>query len=371
MSDSSSEDFVIESEYTKLPFNKNANTSVIGYVMRGRCKKCWGRLFGRKDEDGKFNLIECRLCKELVEGDRADFEWMLMNQELEQNLKRACRLLIPRYRKDAKFVLKIIPDMKRDRPYFQRRVTTKLAETRKHRTITRHDISEGSAGYLYLQACIIMAGIENLPKVESVIPYNEFASNGFRIIAKETANDESSFDFTVETHTDPRWLSRCLIKNMGTTFTVGMNAAFTCELALKAILITRKDEAEKTHDLLNLFQDLPDDSKTRLKVDFNEIEEVIEQGRNVFGKWRYFISEESEESLVALANVERAVDLAKTARVLIDECEIAGLDGEVKVKHEFEIDNLNSDTVHTQSYGLSLCAGESAIHWEDIYSPQD
>ena len=57
---------------------------------------------------------------------------------------------------------------------------------------------------------------------------------------------------------------------------------------MKAIRLTRMDEARKSHDLWQLFQDLPEDSKARMEVDFPEIGSVLKKGCSTFGKWRYF-----------------------------------------------------------------------------------
>ena len=114
------------------------------------------------------------------------------------------------------------------------------------------------------------------------------------------------------------------MERMGLLMMSGMNAAFACELGLKAILITRLDEARKTHDLLDLYNDLPEDSKTRLKADFAEIEGKLERARHTFGRWRYFETNVGEEGMQAMANTERAFALAKAARVIIDEGESRG-----------------------------------------------
>ena len=44
---------------------------------------------------------------------------------------------------------------------------------------------------------------------------------------------------------------------------------------MKAILITRRDEAQKTHDLRKLYEGLPEDSRKRLEADFGEIAGVM------------------------------------------------------------------------------------------------
>ena len=55
------------------------------------------------------------------------------------------------------------------------------------------------------------------------------------------------------------------MKRLGSTMTIAMMSAFACELAMKAIRLTRMDEFRKSHDLWQLFQDLSEDSKARMK----------------------------------------------------------------------------------------------------------
>ena len=74
-----------------------------------------------------------------------------------------------------------------------------------------------------------------------------------------------------------------MMARMGTAVVAGMVAAFACEVGMKAILITRRDEAEKTHDLGKLNEALPEDSRKRLEADFGEIAGVLECGLRVHG----------------------------------------------------------------------------------------
>ena len=63
-----------------------------------------------------------------------------------------------------------------------------------------------------------------------------------------------------------------------------MIAAFACELALKAISLTCTDEASKSHDLLDLFDHLPRESRDRIEADFSTIRDVLTENRGTFGK---------------------------------------------------------------------------------------
>ena len=111
----------------------------------------------------------------------------------------------------------------------------------------------------------------------------------------------------------------------------GMMSAFACELTMKAISLTVKDEAWKGHDLRCLYRDLPSSSKERLEFDFPEIAGVLEEGRHRFGKWRYFESGK-REALAAIIETGLEQSLGKAARVLLDEAEIVGLRGGVALK---------------------------------------
>ena len=61
-----------------------------------------------------------------------------------------------------------------------------------------------------------------------------------------------------------------LMKRLGSTMTIALMSAFACELAMKAICLTRKDETRKSHDLWELYSDLPEDSRARIEEDFPE-----------------------------------------------------------------------------------------------------
>ena len=56
---------------------------------------------------------------------------------------------------------------------------------------------------------------------------------------------------------DPQFQERRLVRKMGRTLTAAMISAFACELAMKAIALTAKDEAAKSHDLDALYAELP------------------------------------------------------------------------------------------------------------------
>ena len=335
-------------------------------AIKGRCTNCWGRLVGRLlDGDSKWISIECQLCGRSVEGEEADREMKRMCREVADNLPEVRRCLPAKYRDDAKFVLKILPDMDRNTAYYDDRVAAKMAAGLKKDRLSRHDFPKGEAGYLYLQASAFMAGIEDLPHEMVVIRYSDYDFQELCISDVDVADDGSEMRVSGTTVGKSRQLSeQVLMQRMGLLMMSGMTAAFACELALKAILITRLDEARRTHDLLELYKDLPEDSKTRLKADFAEIEDELEKGRHTFGRWRYFESNVGDEGILAMVNTERVFALAKIARVIIDEGEIAGLTYRVDIDFNSEFSVDNGDIKYWEECGLEVIGGEAAIPWD-------
>ena len=338
--------------------------SAVATAIKGRCTSCWGQLIGRREKDGKWTNIECQRCAISVKGEEADREMKRMCREVDNNLPKVGRGLAAKYREDAKFVLKILPDMIRDKAHIEKRIDEKMATGRKKNCLSRHDFPKGEAGYLYLQASAFMAGIESLPREMSVIRYSDYDFQEPRIDI-DLADDGSGVQVSGKTVGRSRLSSKhVLMERMGLVMMSGMNAAFACELALKAILITRLDEARKTHDLLELYRALPEDSKTRLKADFAEIEDELERARHTFGRWRYFATNVGEEGILALVNIERVFALAKAARVIIDEGEIAGLDYEVDINVNAEFSWTTARPNYREKYGLRVTSGESSIPWD-------
>ena len=334
-------------------------------AIKGRCTNCWGRLVGQLDGNIRWTSIECQICGRSVEGEEAVREMESMCREMNDNLPKVRRGLAAKYREDAKFVLKILPDMDRDKAYFDQRVATKMAAGRKKNRLSRHDFPKGEAGYLYLQASAFMAGIESFPREMSVIRYSDYDFQEPRISGVDLADEGSIVRVSAETVGKSQKLSeQVLMQRMGLLMTAGMTAAFACELGLKAILITRQDEARKTHDLLELYNDLPEDSKTRLKADFAEIEDELERARHTFGHWRYFETNVGEEGMQALTNIERAFALAKAARAIIDEGKIAGLAYEVDINVNAKFSMDNGDTKYWETHKLSVTGWEAPIPWD-------
>ena len=278
-----------------------------------------------------------------------------MRREAVANLPKVCRGLAAEYREDAKFVLKILSDMVRDKAHVDKRIAAKIGEKRRKKWMSRHDFPGGTAGYLYLQACTFLAGIESLPRLQSMINFKESRISGVEVA------DDGSRHVSVRPRRSP---GPELMKRMGLIMMSGMTSAFACELVLKAILITRLDEARKTHDLLDLYNDLPEDSRRRLKADFAEIEDVLEQGRHTFGKWRYFETNVGEEAMLAMVNHQRARALSKAARVIVDEGEIEGLACKVDVNTVGNVETDEGDASYQEQVDLHVTGWEGSIPWD-------
>ena len=162
-----------------------------------------------------------------------------------------------------------------------------------------------------------MSGVERLPREMSVARFWDMDTHDDGSKTVHIPHEELS--------KDSRTSEDELMQRLGSTMTIAMMAAFACELAMKAIRLTRMDEARKSHDLWRLYRDLQEDSTRRLEGDFPEIGSVLKSARHTFDKWRYFEANVGGHGLSAMIDTERAFDLAKAARVLLDEAELMGL----------------------------------------------
>ena len=135
---------------------------------------------------------------------------------------------------------------------------------------------------------------------------------------------------------------------------------------MKAILMTRLDKAKKTHDLLELYNGLPSDSRERLEADCPEIAAALARDRETFGGWRYFEQKVGEKAFIALVNTDRVRRLGKAARVIVDECRVVGLvfQGQIDATFDSVVDRgagSLSERIH-----LRVDAGEAAIPWPEV-----
>lgn len=335
--------------------------------ISGRCVDCWGPVTGKKDGDGRWIRIECELCGRSVDGVAADREAESMEGEVETNLPRVRVGRGARYREGATFVLKILPDMDRDKAQVDHRMGASMAAGRKRGWLTRREIPLGTAGYLYAQARAFLSGVENQPRGMSAIALSDFDFGQPQVVGVEAPPKGRPVRVSAEIPASYRKPSqRELMARMGTAMVAGMAAAFSCEVGMKAILMTRLDEAEKTHDLVRLYKALPTDSRERLEADFPEIGEALEHNRDTLGRWRYFEQSVGEDAITALVNTDRVRRLARAARVIVDECVIVGLTFNVHVDTTIDATVERGSTSLSEQIRLTVDGGEAAIPWAAV-----
>ena len=295
------------------------------FRLKGRCRRCWGGLIGKGGAEPEPTAIRCRVCGLLLEGDDAREEYRRMSEQSGLSTFQMAFGFPPKYLEDATFVQKVFPHIDRQSAEeFDRRTTTEAEKGPRKGWLTRSQFPGGSAGFLFLQARALMCGVERLPRELSVARFQlidpqDDGSAAIRTVGKELSED-------------PKANRNDLMRRLGSTMTIAMMSAFACELAMKAICLTRTDEARKSHDLWRLYRELPEDSRGRIQEDFPEAGSVLKKARHTFDKWRYFEANVGGRGMSAMIDTERAFDLAKAARVLLDEAELMGLGYSVSVE---------------------------------------
>ena len=144
-----------------------------------------------------------------------------------------------KYDEEARFVLKILPDMDRDQAQFEQRVAARRKAEPKKRCLGRRDCPPGTAGYLYAQACASVSGLDNLPREMSAIALSDVDFGEPRILGVEGPSADTPLRVSAEVPASLRKPSdSALMARMGTSMVAGMTAAFACEIGMKAILMT-------------------------------------------------------------------------------------------------------------------------------------
>ena len=297
-------------EFTLSPSGPQAGTEE-EVKVQGRCPACWGGLALRGEgESGVVFGIKCRVCKKSLAGKAAADEYRRVSEEAIHNARRAS-VGLPPTRERGRFVCKLFPHLpRRTEDEVRERIASKGEQRDRSGWLTRSDFPLGEAAYLYVEARLLVAAVSDM------YASHDEAVVGFRRAA---------------TNDDPRYDERDLNRRLGSTMARGMMSAFACELAMKAISLTVSDEARRKHDLLILYRDLPESSRRRLEFDFPGITEVMGEGRQRFGRWRYF-ERGKKEALTAIIGTSLEQSLGKAARVFLDEAEIVGLRGGVDLK---------------------------------------
>lgn len=321
-------------------------------AIKGRCVKCWGALTAWGDSERGWTAIRCRICGAVVGGRAAGEEMERMEAEKAANMFRL-EFGAVASESAGPFTFKIIPDVGRlSTAQVKSRVASRVPRQQR-RLLTRKKFRVGSAGWLIFQARALLAGIDHrtIWDERSFVGFTEF----------DTRDDGSLFvpdGIASNAEIDQSKESRVL-RWMGLTMTATLNSAFACELTLKAIALTCKDEAQKVHDLFALLEDLPDTSRRRLQADYPEMASLFGRKRHTFGAWRYFERDTGDGGIKALIDLPAARDLGRAARVLLDEAEVVGLRGDFAFDGTRNTEDADRGRLNRHHYRIRLTGGES------------
>ena len=321
--------------------------------LRGRCKRCWGGLLGRRDKSGVWTGMKCRICGLILEGAEAAEEYSRLQAEIILNIANMDFGQNAEYG-EGPFLLKVIPTLERlTEEELNARIAANPASAKRERKLTRSSFPAGTPGFLFLQAGTLLEGIGPMrnPDQPSVAQFPEVdvGEDGTLIVHYPIE----------ELKEDPNFNDRQMRRSLGKTMVEGMVSAFACELAMKAICLTCEDEAIKDHDLLDLYRDLPQDSRLRIETDYPEIEALMKRSRGVFGKWRYFEKDIGEQGMMAMLALERARDLSKAARVMRDEGIAVGLGETLKMEATRNVRVVGQEWSESGELTLKVIGGES------------
>ena len=254
---------------------------------------------------------------------------------------------------------------------YERGLAASLRLKRRRNYLDRRDFPSGKAGYLFAQAGVLVAGLNGLPREMSVLSLAdvEYGTPGVQRV-EPASGEDGAMRVVGRVPCRYRKPSNAAVKTrMGMLMMAGSTAAFACELAMKAILMTRNHEAGKTHDLADLYAALPADCRERLEGDFGEIEAFLEKNRQSFGRWRYFEEAVAGKALSALVDTDRVWGLGKSARILLDECVVAGLDYRITVQKDTEVTVEGTAVVdYSAKFNVNVEGNESAVAWDAVLS---
>ena len=356
--------------------------------IAGRCADCWGQCLLLVDGNDRHIGLACRVCEQRVDEEHVELELKRMQIEVQRNLPGVRIGRAAEYHEQARFVLKLLPDMDRNKAEFNRRVAAAKEEVSTKRKgkgkLSRGDFDEaGTPGLLFFQASALVSGVEALPREISAISISDIDFEKLAGVPDVSAVDEQGQLQVSGAVSIPKPDSEGRIERMGAAMVAGFGAAFACEVGMKAILLTRLDEAEKSHDLWTLYSALPEDCRMRLQGDFPRIANIMKRYRDTFAKWRYFEPSAGQDALSVLVNLEQIRGLEKAAKVIRDEGVIAGLQYDINAEYEYDYDfsfYLNDDlTVATTpdierestKISLGVRGHETAVAWREILSLSD
>ena len=264
----------------------------------------------------------------------------------------------PPYREHRKspgpFVWKIVPPLQRETDAeFKARISSCSQTKAPAGYLGRGRFPPGSPGLLYLQAKILSDGLDSVPG------FDAGAIGGFPHTERNEDGSLSVYYSREELEGGPPYREHRLIKMMGANMVASMSSAFACELAIKAICLTYNGRSLKSHKLYDLYGNLPDESRARVEFDYPELPDVLQEGRERFGEWRYFESVIGEPALLALTSPALSRSLLKAARVLLDEGAVTGLTGGIKMEARQSVRVVNEDRFAKYSYNLMVNGGEA------------
>ena len=319
------------------------------FAAKGRCKRCWGSLRGRTDPAGGVTGIRCIVCGELLEGSAAAAE---AKRTSEESFINALNMMLGHQPKcgDGPFAQKVFPKVDR---LSEQELRDRVALSKSPRgMLTRREFPAGSPGWLFLQARALLDGVSGS---------TDYARVSIADFPDYRVNADGSVTVRIDAHAlsqNPRHREQELLTRAGLLLGNGMIAPFACELALKAISLTCTDAARKTHNLQELFDDLPGDSRDRLQADFSTIRDVLTEHRGTFGTWRYFEADVGTDAFRGMTGPQPTRFLAKAARVILDEAEHVGLTGSITVQANRKVRATGNKREHADTINLTIKGGE-------------
>ena len=252
------------------------------------------------------------------------------------------------------FVWKIVPPLKRESDAeFKARVGRSAQTKAPTGYFGRGRFPPGTAGLLYLQAKILSDGLDAVPG------FDEGALGAFPYSERNDDGSLSVYYSKDELDGGPPFREHRMMKTMGANMVASMSSAFACELAIKAICLTYNGLSLKSHDLYDLYNELPHESRARIEFDYSELPDVLKEGRERFGEWRYFETVIGKPALLALTSPTLSRSLLKSARVLLDEGAVMGLTGGVKMEARQNVRLVNEVQFAKYSYNLTINGGEA------------
>ena len=327
------------------------------FALKGRCKRCWGALRGRTGQERAVTGIRCLICGKLVQGSAAAAEEERTSKESHINAMNMMWGHQPKYG-DGPFAQKVFPKLDR---LSEQELLGRVALSKSHYSesptgkLTRHEFPAGSPGWIFLQARALIDGVSRA---------TDYERDSIADFADYRVNADGSVSVQVDTHglsENPRHREQELLTTAGSLLGNGMIAAFACELVLKAISLTCTDEARKTHDLLELFDHLPRESRDRIAADYSVIADVLAENRGMFGAWRYFETAVGTDAFRGMTTPDRSRSLAKAARVILDEAEYVGLTGGIKLQSNRHVRVTGEKREYADTIHLTIKGGECPL----------